>query len=337
MGRERGKRPLLVGDIGGTNARFGIQKGSSERIEQIDVLPCAEFPSLSDAIEVYLSRHCLERPEAASIAVATPVTGDAIRMTNHVWAFSVGESRRSMDLDQLLVLNDFTALAMSLPKLEPADFHQVGQGSAEAGRAIALLGPGTGLGVSGLIPSANGWIALQTEGGHVTLPVVNERQQAIINYLWREFPHISAERLLSGQGLVLLHKAVAALEGVPSDALTPEEISELGIAGKCVVCSEVVATFCSMLGTVAGNLALTLGAQGGVYIGGGIVPQLGDFFAGSGFRRSFEHRGRFSDYLAAIPTYVITAPCPALTGAAEAFYSSQPGIGMMAQKEPLRQ
>jgi glucokinase len=334
MDREQGERPLLVGDIGGTNARFGILRRDSKSVEHIDLLPCADFPSLSEAIEAYLARHKIDPPFAASIAVATPVTSDTIRMTNHVWRFSIEETRRRVELERLLVLNDFTALAMSLPQLQPGDFHQVGSGKAELERPIALLGPGTGLGVSGLIPSATGWIPLQTEGGHVTLPSANERQQAIVNYLWGEYPHISAERLLSGPGLVLLHRTIAVLNSVPVEVLSPDQISQRGLAGECDLCSEALTTFCRMLGTVAGNLALTLGARGGVYLGGGIVPQLGGFFATSGFRQAFEQHGRFSDYLAAIPTYVITAPYPALAGAAEAFYSSQPGIGMMSQKNP---
>lgn len=330
-------RAIVVGDIGGTNARFGIVEHGSRSVRHIDVLSCADFPTLADALEQYLSRCGAERPAAAAIAVATPVTGDAIDMTNHVWKFSIEETRKRVGFEQLLVLNDFTALALSLSQLRQGDFHPIGGGRAVANRPIALIGPGTGLGVSGLIPSADGWIPLQTEGGHVTLSPANAKEAAILDYLWRDYSHVSAERLLSGPGLVLLHAAISELQGRPVESLTAVQISERGLTGGCVICAEVMETFCSLLGTVAGNLALTLGAQGGLYIGGGIVPGLGDFFAESGFRRAFEHHGRFSDYLAAIPTYVITAPYPALMGAAEAFYSSQPGVGMMNQQEPLRQ
>ncbi|WP_312554360.1 glucokinase, partial [Massilia sp.] len=179
---------------------------------------------------------------------------------------------------------------------------------------LGLLGAGTGLGVSGLIPCGDSWDALRSEGGHVSFAPVNELELAILQYAWREFEHVSFERFLSGAGVELIYRALAHHHGQPVEALGAPEISRRALAGECALSSQVLDVFCGMLGTVAGNLAVTLGAQGGVYIGGGIVPRLGERFAASSFRSRFERKGRFSAYLAQVPTYVITAEYPAFLG-----------------------
>ncbi len=310
------KFPLLVGDVGGTNARFGMIREMGDRPRSIRVYPCAEYATLSEAIEAYLSSIEEERPMQAAIAVATAVTSDWVQMTNHVWHFSIEETRRALGLQRLVVLNDFTALAMALPKLGEEERRKIGGGDPVGGKPLALLGPGTGLGVSGLIPAKAGWIPLEGEGGHVSFSPVTEQEIEILRILSRRFEHVSAERLLSGPGLVNLYRAHAQLEGVEALPCLPEEITSRGTKGSCVLCSAALESFCAILGTVAGNLALTLGARGGLYIGGGIVPRLGGYFESSPFRRRFESKGRFSSYLAAIPSYVIVAKYPALTGAA---------------------
>ncbi len=310
------KFPLLVGDVGGTNARFGVVRGANAQPASVRVYPCAEFPGIEQAIKAYLDSVDGERPKRAAIAVATAVTDDWVEMTNHVWRFSIEETRRALGLKQLVVLNDFTALAMALPQLTPADLRQVGGGEAVPGTPLALLGPGTGLGVSGLIPADGRWVPLQGEGGHVSFSPVGEQEIEILRILSRRYEHVSAERLLSGPGLVNLYQAHAVLEGVEALPCLPEEITSRGMAQTCVLCSAALESFCAILGTVAGNLTLTLGARGGLYIGGGIVPRLGDYLESSSFRRRFEQKGRFSDYLAAIPSFIIEAEYPALTGAA---------------------
>jgi len=183
---------------------------------------------------------------------------------------------------------------------------------------IGLIGPGTGLGVSGLVWSGQRWLPLQTEGGHVSFAATSEREWALSRVLQRRFGHVSPERLLSGPGLVNLYTALAELDAWPAPALQPAQITARGLAATCPHCREALDLFCAALGTAAGNLALSLGARGGVYIGGGIVPRLGDFFDRSAFRARFEAKGRFSAYLAAIPTWVITAENPALRGVATA-------------------
>jgi glucokinase len=312
----------LLADIGGTNARFALELGPG-RIAHIEVLACASHPTLADALRAYLALPAVAGVAAAAgairhaaIAIANPVMGDMVRMTNHHWEFSIEALRRECGFDTFVVVNDFEALAMSLPRLTDGDKRQVGGGATIAGAPIGLLGAGTGLGVSGLIPGADGkgWTALRSEGGHVTFAPANELEVAILQYAWREFEHVSAERLLSGAGVELIYRALAQHRGVAAEPLGAAEISRRALAGVCALCDEVVETFCGVLGTVAGNLAITLGAQGGVYIGGGIVPRLGERFGRSCFRRRFEQKGRFAAYLAAVPTYVITAEYPAFLG-----------------------
>jgi glucokinase len=310
--------PRLLADIGGTNARFALELGPG-RIAHIEVLACAAHATLADAMRAYLALPDVAAAGTvrhAAIAIANPVMGDMVRMTNHHWEFSIEALRRECGFDTFVVVNDFEALAMALPWLAVGDKVQVGGGAAVAGAPIGLLGAGTGLGVSGLIPSADGksWTALRSEGGHVTFAPANETEVAILQYAWREFEHVSAERLLSGAGVELIYRALANLRGAAEPALDAPEISRRALAGECALCEEVVEAFCGMLGTVAGNLAVTLGAQGGVYIGGGIVPRLGERFGRSCFRRRFEQKGRFAAYLGAVPTYVITAEYPAFLG-----------------------
>jgi glucokinase len=305
----------LLADIGGTNARFALETAPG-RFEAIEVLSCNAHATLADAVRAYLAL-----PQAAAlhqgirhaaIAIANPVVGDQVRMTNHHWAFSIEALRQECAFDTLLVVNDFSALARSLPHLADQK-RQVGGGAPEADAPLGLLGAGTGLGVSGLIPAGEHWTALRSEGGHVSFSPVNELEVAILQYAWREFEHVSSERLLSGAGVELIYRALSERAGRP-DSLDAPEISRRALAGECALCDQVLEVFCGMLGTAAGNLAITLGAQGGVYIGGGIVPRLGERFMASSFRSRFEQRGRFSAYMAQIPTYVITAEYPAFLG-----------------------
>ncbi len=305
----------LLADIGGTNARFALETGPG-RFDAIEVLSCQQHASLGEAIRAYLALPQLAGRGAgirhAAIAIANPVTGDQVRMTNHHWAFSIEALRQECGFDTLMVVNDFSALARSLPHLGDQK-RQVGGGTAVPDAPLGLLGAGTGLGVSGLIPCGNSWTALRSEGGHVGFAPVNELEVAILQYAWREFEHVSSERLLSGAGVELIYRALSERAGRPGSLAAPE-ISRRALSGECALCDEVLEAFCGMLGTAAGNLAITLGAQGGVYIGGGIVPRLGERFDRSSFRRRFEQKGRFSGYLAQVPTYVITADYPAFLG-----------------------
>lgn len=307
----------LIADIGGTNARFArIDAHQQPYAEQ--TLSCADFADLATAATAYLHATEGPYPTRAAIAVATPVTSDWIQFTNSHWSFSTEATRRKLELEQLLILNDFTALALALPLLRADERRTIGGGEAVAGAPIGLIGPGTGLGVSGLVWSGDRWLPLQTEGGHVTFSPVDEREWAIGQILYRRFGHISPERLLSGPGLVNLYTALAELEGWSAEDLQPADITERALTGRCPHSRDTLNLFCAILGTAAGNLAITLGARGGIYIGGGIVPRLGEFFERSAFRSRFETKGRFSSYLAAIPTWVVAATNPALRGVAAA-------------------
>jgi glucokinase len=307
--------PWLVGDVGGTNARFGWVDDPGHGVQHVRQLPVAAHAGPAEAVRAYLALlPAGERPRRAAIAVATAVQGDRITLTNSHWRFSRQELQAVLGLDTLLVLNDFEALALSLPRLKA---HQLQPHHAPplARGTLAVIGPGTGLGVGGVVETAHGWVALPGEGGHATLAPADDFESALLQQVRTRHAHVSAERLLSGIGLPVLHEAVATVTGAPFVALGAEAIVERGLAGDAP-CGRTLDCFCALLGGFAGNVALTLGARGGVYIGGGIVPRLGERFFASQFRARFEAKGRFQPYLAAIPTALITDTLAALAGAA---------------------
>ena len=311
--------PRLLGDVGGTHARWAWQANAAAPLQDISVVRCNANASLYESASQYLAQRGVGPIKAAGIGIATPVAGDEVRMTNHPWTFSIRDLQRRLGVARCLVINDFTALALSLPVLGPADLQAIGGGVAVAGTVIGLLGPGTGLGVSGLMPLAGGgWSALSGEGGHVTLAAADEREAAVLALLRARFGHASAERALSGPGLVNLYHALCRLDGALPAPLQPTDVSTAALNASDAHCVQAVSLFASLLGNVAGNLALTLGARGGIYLGGGVVPRLGPAFDAALFRRRFEDKGRFAAYLAAVPTWLITAATPALTGAARA-------------------
>ncbi len=308
----------LLADIGGTNARFALCEGLQIRDERL--LRCADYPSIDQAITHYLNSIGEQRPvQEAALDVAAPLLGDTISMTNHNWRFSVSALRQQMQWRRLLVLNDFTALAMAIRHLPDQELTQVGGTKHASDAPIALLGPGTGLGVSGLIYDSQHWLPLQGEGGHVSLAPGNERETAVLKQLWKRFDHVSAERVLSGPGLVNLYTAICELDNVTAALKEPADITEHALKGTDDQCVETLQMFCGLLGSIAGNLVLTLGATHAVYVGGGIVPRLGDYFAQSSFRNRFEGKGRYVEYLRAVPVYVINSAQPAFVGLAHAF------------------
>lgn len=304
----------LIADIGATNARFALVEDGELKDQRI--LLVEEHATLEAAVAAYLAEIGGTPPEHAALAVASPVTGDRIAFTNSPWSFSTEALRRRLGLRSLAIVNDFTANALAVPHLAPEHLVKVGGGDAAAAAPVGVLGPGSGLGVSGLVPSGDEWVALSGEGGHATMAAMDGREAALLEHMRRRYDHVSAERVLSGPGLVNLYNMLAELDGVPAAPFSPAQITDPEIAAQEPLCGEAVALFCAMLGTVAGNLALTLGARGGVYIAGGIVPKLGRRFVDSGFRERFEAKGRFRPYLAAIPTFVITHPVPAFVGLA---------------------
>jgi glucokinase len=317
--------PSLLADLGGTHARFALLNGRTTATYSERTYASADYPNLAEAIRAYLSEIGSPRPVAGAIAVATSVTSDWVSFTNSPWAFSLQELQGELGLRRLEVLNDFTALALAIPYLKAHEQRRIGPGHTQPNAPIGVIGPGTGLGVSGLIPGASDWIPLQGEGGHATASAVTRREADLIARVARRFEHVSFERLVSGPGLSNLYRAAAEIQGTRALELTPEVISRRAQIGDCPLCSEALEDFCGFLGIAAGNLALTLGALGGVYIGGGIVTQLGPIFERSAFRSRFEGKGRFRDYLRAIPTFVIQAPNPAFRGLAYRLQTGAPG------------
>lgn len=306
----------LVGDIGATNARFGLMSPQRALLHN-RTLACEDHATIEDALALYLGeRGDLPMPRRGAIAIASAITGDRIAMTNHPWSFSIAALQSRLGFERLEVINDFTAVALALPHLGEQDRLAVGGGSPAAGAPLGVLGAGSGLGVSGLVPTDGRWMPLTGEGGHATMAPANARESAVLDHMRRHFDHVSAERLLSGPGLVNLYNSLAALDGVPARGYSAAEITDPTARAADPLCRESVNLFCAMLGTVAGNLALTLGARGGVYIAGGIVPRLGQGFVESPFRERFEAKGRMRSYLAAVPTYVVTHPLPAFVGCA---------------------
>jgi glucokinase len=313
--------PRLVGDVGGTNARFAVQQAPGERATQIVTYAVASYQTFDAAILAYLAQLQGPRPSQGAIGIANPIVGDRVKMTNAPWTFSIEAVRREIGFERFLVINDFTALALSLPDLAPEDLRQVGGGVAEPAAPVGLLGPGTGLGVSGLlrVKETGRWLPLGGEGGHVSLAPATAREDRVVAVLRERFGHASAERALSGSGLVNLYEALCTIDGETPRALEPAGLAADAMAGADPACVEAVETFFAFLGSVAGNLALTIGARGGMYVGGGIVPRFGDWMARSSFRERFVAKGRFRAYLEGIPTFLVDAKSPpALIGAARA-------------------
>jgi glucokinase len=307
--------PRLLADIGATHARFALESAPGV-LRNVAVLLCDDYPGIVPLLNAYLAQTNGVRISHAAFALANPISGDFIRMTNRDWQFSTDEVRRTLGLTTLLIVNDFTALAMALPGFKPEELLQIGGGKPQPHAVAGVLGPGTGLGVSGVIPTVDGFVTLGSEGGHVNFAPADEREFAILQYAWREWQHVSNERLISGPGMEIIYRALAQRNGVQVPNRTAAEIASCALEQNDPLCLEVLESFAGMLGGAAANLAVTLGAFGGIFIGGGIVPRVAQWFASSPFRARFEAKGRFSDYLAQIPTYVIMTPNPALYGVA---------------------
>jgi glucokinase len=316
-----GAFPLLVADIGGTNARFAWMANAYAPLTQIETLACEQYATPQDAVMAYLKTYQRDtRPVRAALAIASAITAGPIKVTNSHWVLERNTFARATGIPAVDVFNDFEAIALVLPFLTAQDYQLVGSTRPVADEAMAVIGPGTGLGVGGIVPvrgQPGVWQVVCGEGGHMTLSGATNYQNDILRVAREALPHVSAERLVSGIGLPTLRNAVARVEGLAmAGELSAEEIGTLGAARTDRLCERTVEAFCTFLGCVAGNVALTLGARGGVFIAGGIVPKLGPFFYESGFRAHFEAKGRYEGYMREIGTAVITAPYPGLQGLA---------------------
>ena len=301
----------LIADIGATRTRCAVLDDDGE-IQAAEVFRNRRFDSLQALLRGYLGR-CPDYPDAAALAVAAPVIGDRVRMPNLDWNFSQGLLARELELRQIAVVNDFAAVAWALPALTGAELRKVGGGAPVDGTAMATLGPGSGLGVATVAPCGEEWAVVEGEGGNISFAGVTPQQQAITDRIRAQHGHCSAESLLSGPGLVNIYVALAGSQGRDVTRPSPAQVSRAAAAGDALAV-EARGMFFEVLGTVAGNLALTVGARGGVYIAGGIVPRILEPLERSRFREGFEAKGRYRFYLEAIPTYVITDPYPAFLG-----------------------
>jgi len=304
---------LLLGDIGATNARFALL--SNGALGPIDWFAVAQFPRFTDAVNAFLDRHCRQLSvPAALLAVAGPVHQDRCVFTNCPWIIDAPQLCAAFDFAKVHIVNDFQATGMSLPHLTAADLYPLGDGEAVPGEPMAVLGPGTGLGIACFVPGDQNSIVIASEGGHATMAASSNREDAIIDYLRGHFGHVSAERVVSGGGLENLYDAVVALDGISAPKRNAAEITKAALDGTCPTARMALELFCAMLGTVAGNVALMFGARGGIYIAGGIAPRLTEFMARSEFRARFEQKGRFKNYLGAIPSSIIVHPAATFVG-----------------------
>ncbi|MBL4765713.1 MAG: glucokinase [Colwellia sp.] len=313
----------LIADIGGTNIRLALaDKSCKTNYKEIETYRCADFANLIDIIALYIDKKQLNGLVInACLAIACPVDNDLISMTNLPWQFSQTDLKSQLKLNSLTLINDYTAIAMAIPLLDDEQKVKIGGGEMVANKPISVCGPGTGLGVANLIPvSTSGvsqWHCVSGEGGHVDFAPVGEQEIAVLRYLNTIKKRVSYEQLLSGYGIEQIYQALVNKgDGEQQPHLSAQEISKQGIENTCPFCHQTLLIFCQTLGSFAGNLALIMNSQGGVYIAGGIVPRFIDFLKESKFRERFETKGRLSNITLQTPTYVITEQQPGLLGAA---------------------
>lgn len=314
--------PYIVADIGGTNARFGLVNQSDDLsneqvVTEQQTYPSKDFACVEEAVTCYRESIAQEKVSGACLAVAGPVAGKNIKLTNLNWDICIDSVKQSLKLEQLHFINDFAAYAYSIQYLKSQHLRTINAGVGIDSSPIAVVGPGTGFGVASLVKQ-NGTVGIiASEGGHMSLAANTALQAAIKEQLSRKFSLVSIERVFSGPGLRHLYHALAAVEGTSSEQLHTAEITQFALDGSDDLCLRTLSLFCSWLGSVTGDLALTLGAQGGVYLGGGILPRITDFLIDSEFQRSFKAKDQMSHYLQDIPVQLVTKGNTALLGAAE--------------------
>jgi glucokinase len=316
--------PRLITDIGGTNARFTIET-APYKYESTQVLQSIDYPNLIAATNDYLQqvKH-VNTVKSMAVVVPSPIFEDTINMVNNPWkSFSMNHFKQQMKFDNMIFLNDFHALALSLPMIDKAQLVQVG-GNSETileNKIQAVIGPGTGLGSAFLYqhPQTGEYLALSSEAGRLSFAPGNEEESYLWNFAHKRYQHVSTERFLSGSGLQLIYQALCEKSGKMITKLPlPYEITQQGIDGGDFIAHRTIEIFCRMLGTAASNLAVVTNSFGGVYIGGGIIPKMLDFFVKSSFRGRFENKGRYHWLLSRIPVYVIIEEFPAFSGASYA-------------------
>lgn len=307
----------LVGDVGGTNARFALVDAQGH-IRNPRSFPCRSYASLNAVMAEYIETTCgRKRPPRAVLAVAGPVVDGEIEFTNLNWTVSQTDLVAAFEFEAVELINDFAAQALGCPLLEGPDVRVLGPGIGPGVRdqPLVALGAGTGFGVAALARSERGDIAIATEGGHVAFAPTDDVEVEVWRRMMAKYGRVSRERLLSGAGLYDLYLALADISGQAPALADEVAVTTEGLVGDPLA-RETLDRFCGILGAVAGDLALTFGARGGVYVSGGIAPRIADRLASGPFRRRFEDKGRLTEYVQAIPTFLVVHPYPAIVGAA---------------------
>jgi glucokinase len=318
---RRGDTELgLVGDIGGTNCRFALAAGGSAAISLPVSYPCADFENAADAIGAYLRREGVAGKIAwAVIAVAGPVDRNAVMLTNRDWRMSGAELARTLGIGEVRLVNDFAALAASTPHIDEQHLIALGGGAPNAVDGVttsAVVGPGTGLGAGGLIRGPGGTVTLTSEGGHTTFAPCDDLEREIVRLLLQRFDRISNERLLSGDGLRNIYWALCAMDGAPHETLQAQEVTRRAAEGSDPRSALAMQVFSRVLGAFGGDVVLTFGARGGLYLAGGMMRVILPMLDRAAFRERFEAKGRLRPFMAEIPAWVVVHPYPALIGAA---------------------
>lgn len=308
----------LVGDIGGTHARFALVEYGSVALLHTRTLKCHDYSGPQAAIADYLAGVPDASVSEACFAVAAPVVGNTVAMTNNHWLFDVEGLRNCFGWRRFHLVNDYTAMALGVLHVSQDKLVPVGGPAQRQPGPLLIMGPGTGLGVSALVPSKQGWLPLSTEGGHVDFAPTDAIEDQILNQLRPRFGRVSVERLLCGEGLMNLCQALAVIRALPVELTKPEQVTEAAMTGSDELAQETLQRFCQILGQVAGNAVLTLGSFGGVYLCGGILPAILPVFLASKFRHEFDDKGRMRPLLAATPVWVVQDTLSGLYGAAAA-------------------
>jgi len=310
------KKYNLVGDIGATNARFAIVAEGGSELENIQYLPCADFNNLQGAIKSYLSGLSEINVKSACIAIAGAIHTQSFKLANNHWHINKNDVAAELDSIHLHWINDFTAQALATIDLSKEDTIVINSGCKQSDRVRLAIGPGTGLGVCGLLPSTNGWKPVMGEGGHVDFAPNSELQFEILKLLQKRFGHVSVERLLSGPGILNLYQALAEINEQKIQFESPAEVTSAALdVNPDQLSIDTLKLFCQIFGSVVGDAALNMGALGGVYITGGVIRNFLDFFLKSEFQNSFEDKGRLRDYMISIPIYFSKARYMGLLGA----------------------
>jgi glucokinase len=303
----------LVGDIGGTNARFALAEPGGYP-SNVRKLPKAQYPGIIEAVEDYLSGTSMV--EEAVLAVAGPVVGDEVAFTNSAWRFSIDDVRKRLGLRRLVVINDLLAHALSVPALSPDEIGSLKSGTRDARQPAVVIGPGTGLGIAFLLNNAGTLVGFPSEGGHASFAPIDRIQAEILSHLQRQYGHVPVERLLSGPGLLAIAATLARMNGQTIDVHDPGDVSARAAAGQCPICREATRIFSSILGSTAGNLAVTFLTGGGVFITGGLCRGLRPLLDLEAITQAFIAKGRLQKYLQDVPINQILRHHAALLGAA---------------------